>query len=118
MAATMTISLRVPPELRDQLQRAAAEHRTTMSTLAVAAIRAHLDGAVPAKDGPLVTAVSLACTEAGMPEVERQMALNLARTAQAGGTAGVAAVRELRAVMAQLLHDDDDDWMDDLAVPQ
>lgn len=118
MAATMTLSLRVPPELRDQLEHVAAEHRTSMSGLAVAAIRAYLDGAGPVADGPLVGVVRAAYADIGNSDVEREMALNLARTAEAGGTAGVAAVRALRELMEVLLDGDQEEWMRHLAEPE
>lgn len=118
MSATMTISLRVPPEVRDQLERAAAEGRTTMSAVAVSAIRAYLDGGVVAADGPLVEVIAGLYADVGGQCVpaEREMALALARTAQAGGTAGVAAVKELRALVAVLGIEDDD--LGDLSVPE
>ncbi len=118
MAATMTITLRVPPALRDQLERAAGEQRTTMSAIAVAAIRVYLDGAGPVPDGPLVKVVREAYADVGNVEVEREMALNLARTAEAGGTAGVAAVRGLRELMDPILNGEDEDWLKNLAVPE
>ncbi|GAA3272693.1 hypothetical protein [Streptomyces lavendulae] len=118
MTGTMTITLRVPPELRDQLERAAGEHRTSMSAIAVSALRAYLDGAGPVPDGPLVAVVREAYTDIGNVDVERQMALNLARTAEAGGTAGVAAVRGLRELMEPLLNGEDDEWLSSLSVPE
>jgi hypothetical protein len=113
----MTVSLRVPQEMRDQLERVAAEHRTTMSAVAVSAIRAYLDGAGPAADGPLVLAVDELFTDQDVYlPAEREMALALARSGQAGGTAGVAAIKELRALLEALGVEDDD--MADLAVPE
>lgn len=121
MATTVTLSLRVAPELREQLQREAAEHRTSMSAIAVGLIRAGLEGGAPTADGPLVEAVTVlfADVTGEGTDVEREMALQLARTAQSGGTAGVSAVRELRSLAAGLLAEEDvDDWAADLSVPE
>lgn len=116
MAATMTISLRVPQEMRDQLERVSAEYRTTMSAVAVSAIRAYLDGAEPPTDGPLVLAVQDLFVDQDLYlPAEREMALALARTGQSGGTAGVAAIKELRVLLEALGVEDDD--LKDLHLP-
>ncbi|WP_097867436.1 hypothetical protein [Streptomyces sp. rh34] len=116
MAATMTISLRVPQEMRDQLERVSVEYRTTMSAVAVSAIRMYLDGAEPPTDGPLVLAVDALFAEQDLyTSTEREMALALARTGQAGGTAGVAAIKELRVLLDALGVEDDD--LTDLHLP-
>lgn len=120
MAATMTISLRVSPELRERLERAAAGSGLTMSALAVALIREGLDGGEVDGDGPLVQAVGAAFAdlEGRGVAVERQTALSLARIAQAGGMAAVSALRELRPLMAGVLDDDGDEWLNHLAEPE
>lgn len=121
MASSITISVRAPAEWRDQLQRAAAERRTTVSALIVQLVQSGLDDGTGAVDGPLFLAVveELEGAASVASPTEREAALAMARVADAGGMAAVSAVRELRAIMALVLGDDEeDDWLNDLAVPE
>ena len=113
------LSLRVPDDLRAQLEARAKERGQTLSSTATTVLRAGLAGSSDDDlDGDLVAAVIARFEEyagAGV-EADRAAAIQLARIGEAGGTAGVAAIKELRALLDGL-DDEDDDGLGDLATP-
>lgn len=110
MSQTVSLSTRVAPEVRDRLATAAAEHGVPLATYT----RTLLTSAeVPAtEDGAAVAEVERLFSQYG-PEagVRREVALALARTVEAGGTAGIAAGKELlmQVLVAGNLFEPDED---------
>jgi hypothetical protein len=90
-----------------------------LSTLARELLLAGLNGGAAARgDGALLNEV--ACVFAHLPPdagVRREICMCLARTAEAGGTAGVTAGKELLHMVdvTQRLYEPEDDWDEDLA---
>src|SRR5215472_10886906 len=95
MAPTVSLSTRVTPQVRDRL---AAEARAQGVPLATYT-RLLLTDASPraaAADGPVCNEVE--CAFAHLPSqasLEKEVCLALARTVEQGGTAGIAAGKEL-----------------------
>jgi hypothetical protein len=94
MSPTVSLSTRVSPEVRDRLSAAAAERGLALATYTKQLLTS---AEVPAReDGDVVNEVecvfSQLSDEAGL---ERAVCLALARTAELGGTAGIAAGKEL-----------------------
>jgi len=106
------LSLRLDPEARDALSCAAETAQRTVSGLAADLIRAGLAadtnpaGGAPDTEHPLVVTVSDMFAEVVGPDVpaQREAAMVLARVAAAGGAPAVSAVKELRAIFAELEH--------------
>jgi hypothetical protein len=97
MATSVSLSTRVSPELRERLIGEARSRGMPLGTLARDLLAAGVDGGQPpAGDGPLTNEIR--CVFYHLPPesgVYREVCLALARTAEAGGTAGVTAGREL-----------------------
>jgi len=103
------ISLRLDPETRDALSRAAEAAQRTVSGLAADLIRVGLaqdtnPAGAACDEHPLVLTVAAMFAEVVGSDVpaQREAALVLARVAAAGGAPAVAAVRELRAILAEV----------------
>src|SRR6266581_138093 len=118
MTVTVCLSTRVPPGLRDRLLAVAEDRGVPLSTLARDLIAAGMDGGAPdrAGAGDLVNEVECLFSRFG-PEagLRREVCLALARTAEAGGTAGIAAGKELLievSVAGRLFEDEDEDGED------
>jgi hypothetical protein len=100
MAQTVSLSTRVPPEVRDRLIGEARSRGVPLS----AYTRALLAGASPlgasAGDGSVVAEVE--SLFAGLPAeaaLRREICLAWARTVEAGGTAGITAGKNLLAMV-------------------
>jgi hypothetical protein len=96
MAPTVSLSARVSPQVRARL---AAEARDQGMALATYAARL-LSGAAPEAPGPGAGLVQneVECAFADLPaesSLEKEICLALARTTELGGTAGIAAGKEL-----------------------
>ena len=93
----MSLSTRVSPELRGRLVSEARGRGVPLSTLARDLLAAGLDGgALDGGDGTVVNEVR--CVFHGLPMeagLRREVALSLARTVESGGSAGIAAGKEL-----------------------
>jgi hypothetical protein len=112
----VSLSTRVSPELRGRLVSEARGRGVPLSELARDLLAAGLDGGAPnGKDGAVVNEVR--CVFHGLPMeagLRREVALSLARTVEAGGSAGIAAGKELLDmidVVARLY--EPEDWDDD-----
>jgi hypothetical protein len=114
----VSLSTRVPPDLRERLLAAADDRGVPLSALARDLIAAGLDGGSPerAGDGDVVREVGCRFAHFG-PEagLRREICMALARTAEAGGTAGIAAGRELLVAIAiaENLFEDEEDCEED-----
>lgn len=119
MTATVSLSARVSPQVRDRL---AAEARAQGLALATYASRL-LSSASPESDRPGAGAVQneVECAFDGLPaeaSLEKEVCLALARTVEQGGTPGIAAGKELLseiryAVLHYLPNEDEDEDQDD-----
>jgi hypothetical protein len=112
MAPTVSLSARVFPQVRARL---AAEAQAQGVALATYAARL-LSGPVMDAPGPGAGAVTneVECAFAHLPDeasLEREVCMALARTVELGGTAGIAAGRELLTEIryAQLHYQPDED---------
>jgi hypothetical protein len=100
MTTSVSLSTRVSPELRQRLVAEARARRIPLGSLARDLLAAGLDGGPLPSDGAVVNEVQ--CKFHGLPPdsgVYREVCLALARTVEAGGTAGVTAGRELLSVV-------------------
>ena len=98
MAVSVSLSTRVSPELRQRLVSEARRRGLPLATLARDLLGAALDGEAfrAPHDGALVNEVE--CVFHDLPPdagVRREVCIALARTAEAGGAAGVTAGKEL-----------------------
>jgi hypothetical protein len=116
MTTSVSLSTRVSPELRERLLASARAQKVPLSELARGLLAAGVDGGPrPSGDGALVNEVE--CVFSGLgPEagVYREVCLALARTAEAGGSPGVTAGRELLSTISLVEmrfapEDDDED---------
>jgi hypothetical protein len=114
MAVSVSLSTRVSPELRQRLVSEARRRGLPLATLARDLLAAGLDGEAfnAPHDGPLVNEVE--CVFTGLPPdagVRREVCIALARTAEAGGAAGVTAGKELVGMIdyVQRLYAPEDD---------
>ncbi len=96
MAPSVSLSARVSPQVRDRLAAEAGARGLPLATYAAQL----LSGAAPDPsrpgDGDVQNEVE--CVFSGLPPeagLRKQVALALARTVEEGGTAGIAAGREL-----------------------
>jgi hypothetical protein len=110
MSQTVSLSTRVSPQVRDRLAAAAAERGVPLATYT----RTLLTSAeVPAReDGAVVREVErVFCHFGPGAGVRREAALALARTVEAGGSAGIAASKELlyQVHVAETLFEPDED---------
>ncbi len=115
---SVSLSTRVAPDLRDRLVAEASARRLPLSTLARDLLMAGLNGGTAAQgDGAVVLEVE--CIFAHLPPeagLRREICLSLARTVEAGGSAGIAAGRELLIEVStaqRLFEPEDDDWDED-----
>jgi hypothetical protein len=114
MSVTVSLSTRLPPDVRERLLAAAEDRGVPPGTLARDLITAGLDGAAPdrAGAGDVVNEVECRFAHFG-PEagLRREVCLQLARTAEQGGTAGIAAGKELliEVSIAERMFEDEDD---------
>jgi hypothetical protein len=117
MTVSVSLSTRVSPQVRDRLAAEAQEHGMPLS----AYTRTLLSGASPADASPGGGAVvdEVEWVFAHLPQeawLRREICLALARTVQGGGSAGIAAGRELLyqvQVTRSLFDYEDDDDGDD-----
>jgi hypothetical protein len=115
---SVSLSTRVAPDLRDRLVAEASARRLPLSTLARDLLVAGLNGgASPAGDDAVQNEVR--CIFAHLPPeagLRREICLSLARTVESGGSAGIAAGRELLIEVStvQRLYEPEDDWDEDL----
>jgi hypothetical protein len=96
MATSVSLSTRVSPDLRQQLLAEARARRVALGTLARDLLEAGVEGAPPASDDAVQNEVR--CIFAHLPPeagLRREICLSLARTVEAGGTAGISAARAL-----------------------
>jgi hypothetical protein len=120
MAPTVSLSTRVPPEVRDRLAAEAQARGVPLATYT----RTILTGSVPGDSpvtGEVTNEVECVFSRLPLPEagLERAVCLALARTVELGGTAGIAAGKELlisvrHAESFYQLEDEDEDgepWM-------
>jgi hypothetical protein len=117
MAQTVSLSTRVPPEVRDRLIGEARSRGVPLATYT----RALLAGAPPLgvapDDGGVVAEVeALFADLPAEAALRRAICLAWARTVEAGGTAGITAGRNLLAMVqgtqslfSDYLDEDDDD---------
>ncbi len=119
-APTVSLSARVSPEVRARL---AADARAQGVALATYAARL-LSGPVPDAPGPGAGAVQneVECAFAHLSpdaSLEKEICLALARTVELGGTAGIAAGKELLTEIRYAAfryapdEDEDEDWGED-----
>lgn len=101
----VVISIRAPEELRDELAALAAARGMSLSEYGALMLQEGAARPPQRGDGPLVDTVAVLFADIDGPGVplEREAALRLARTAEAGGSAGVTAVRELLALVDRSL---------------
>jgi hypothetical protein len=123
MAVTVSISTRIPPQVRDQLAAEARERGLPLATYTRTVLESAAVGAGPAvlepPDGPVQNEVR--CVFEGLPMeagVHREVCLSLARTVENGGAAGVTAGKELLEVTEWArrryeYEDEDEDYADD-----
>jgi hypothetical protein len=114
MAVTVSLSTRVAPEVRDRLAAAAAERGMPLATYT----RTLLSGVVPEDASPAGdVANEVACIFAHLPPdagLRREICMCLARTAEQGGTAGIAAGKALLdEVRVTRLLFEPEDFLDD-----
>lgn len=106
--SSIPFSVRLSTEQLEALKSAAASAQRPAATLAAQLIVAGLDGAdfpaAPADDHPLITHVlaAFSAVEGEDAGAHLESALVLARVAAAGGAPAVAAVKELRAILAEV----------------
>jgi hypothetical protein len=118
MAVTVSLSTRLPPDVRERLVAAAAAGGVPPGTLARDLITAGLDGAAPGRAGAGDVVREVECVFAHFgPEagLRKEICLALARTVEQGGTAGIAAGKELVIDMsiAERMFEDEDEPEDD-----
>jgi hypothetical protein len=119
MAGKATVGTWVGPELAERLAGRAAKRGISVSALVAELLEAALNGGHvsvtpdPAGSG-LQAAVDAAFDGWSGPDipVKREAARVLAREAERGGPAGVAAVRELLRVVHEHLGSDDPEWVE------
>jgi hypothetical protein len=115
---SVSLSTRVAPDVRERLVAEAAARGVDLSALTRELVLAGLAGGGPARgDGAVVLEVE--CVFAHLPPeagLRREICLSLARTVEGGGSAGIAAGRELliEVSTAQRLFEPEDDWDEDL----
>ena len=117
MAGKSTVGAWVGPELAERLTGRAAKRGVSVSTLIAELVEAGLNGGVEVAASPRAGSGLLAAVDAAFdgwsgPDVplRREAARVLAREAERGGPAGVAAVRELLRVVHEHLGSDDPEW--------
>jgi hypothetical protein len=118
MATSVSLSTRVSPDLRQQLLAGARARRVALSTLARDLLAAAVEGPAPT-GGDDAVQNEVRCLFTGLPMeagIYREVCLALARTVEAGGTAGVTAGKELLQLtdMVQRRYGPEDDWDEDL----
>jgi hypothetical protein len=112
MAQTVSLSTRVPPEVRDRLAAEAAGRGVPLATYTRNLLSGALPGDASPGGGDVVAEVEWVF--AHQPQefwLQREICMALARTVEAGGTAGIAAGRELlqmvRAAESLLSYEDE-----------
>lgn len=118
LMVSVSLSTRVAPELRQQLLAEARARRVALSTLARDLLAAGVDGSTPG-GGDDAVQNEVRCIFAHLPPeagLRREICLSLARTVESGGSAGIAAGRELLIEVStvQRLYEPEDDWDEDL----
>ena len=115
MSQTVSLSTRVSPQVRDRLAAAAAERGVPLATYTRGLLSVPSPGldAPAAGDGEVVNEVR--CVFAHLPMeagLRREICLSLARTVEAGGSAGIAAGKALldEVRVTQRLFEPEDDW--------
>ncbi|HEY3036900.1 MAG TPA: hypothetical protein VGJ54_19860, partial [Streptosporangiaceae bacterium] len=116
MSVTVSLSTRVSQDLRERLITEARGRGVPLSTLARDLLAAGLNGGAPnGRDGAVVNEVQ--CVFHGLPMeagLRREVALALARTVEAGGSAGIAAGRELLDMVGVVVRlYEPEDWDED-----
>ncbi|WP_159941836.1 MULTISPECIES: hypothetical protein [unclassified Nocardiopsis] len=105
MSASVSLSVRVAPDLRERLEDLALSQGKRPATLAAELLATAIDDPSPeAEDGPLVDAVTdlfKGMDGHGVP-LRREAALALARVVDQGGSPAVLAVRTLLDIVAEL----------------
>jgi hypothetical protein len=120
MSPTVSLSTRVSPEVRDRLSAAAATRGVPLATYT----RTLLSGAIPAGASPAGNVTNeVECIFTHLPPeagLEREICMCLARTAELGGTAGIAAGKELLLEIrhVQSFYQPEDDDEDDGGDPE
>jgi hypothetical protein len=117
MVGKSTVGAWVSPALAERLSGRAAKRGVSVSTLIAELLEAALNGGEPASAAAVAGSGLLAAVDAAFdgwsgPDVplRREAARVLAREAERGGPAGVAAVRELLRVIHEHLGSDDPEW--------